>query len=615
MTQTQWLLIAIVLFPLLLVIFNRLRMDVAAIIMAIALGIAQFAGLGMLGGVKAPLDAVQALSGLGQPIIFVLISLFVITQAFNKSGLTHWIARKLIDVGGSSETRLIGLFALTTGLLSLFMNNLAAGALVLPSAMEVARRTKIRPSKLLIPVAYGSLLGGTATYFTTANIIVSDLLRIAHPPQAPLNILDFTPTGGLILVAGVLFLAVFGKRLLPDRRPSSEQMFTQLTGSELEDLYHLGERLWEAHVREGSPMVGKTLAESRIGKEFGVAVAALWRGRHPIFTPAPIYRIQADDVMLLVGREDHVTRLREEGLSVIREATNGHISTRGIKIFEILLSPHSKATGKTIKEIDLRRQSGFTAIAVQHRNEIRRTDIGDIKLSMGDSLLVVGSRERVRSLKRDPDFIILEPSLSDQPINRGQAFFTIGVIAAAITASAFGFPVYLAMMIGALVIILSGGLSMEEAYRSVEWQAVFLVAGMYAVSLAMVNTGLAVYFGNLMLSVITPLGPLGLAAGAYLVTSILTQAMGGQVTALVTGPILISAAIDLGVSPQAIAVATAIGCSASFFTPLAHPVNILMIAPANYRFGDFFRVGWILTIVCFIMLMAGMFIFWGLRWG
>jgi di/tricarboxylate transporter len=157
-----------------------------------------------------------------------------------------------------------------------------------------------------------------------------------------------------------------------------------------------------------------------------------------------------------------------------------------------------------------------------------------------------------------------------------------------------------------------GRLGMEEAYHSVEWQAIFLIAGMYVVSDAMVETHLADLLGNSMLQLIMPFGPLGLAAGAYVLTSLLTQLMGGQVTALVTGPVTISAAIHMGVSPQAVAVATAIGCSATFFTPLAHPVNILMIAPGNYAFGDFFRSGWPLSALCFVMLLIGMVFFWRL---
>jgi di/tricarboxylate transporter len=155
-------------------------------------------------------------------------------------------------------------------------------------------------------------------------------------------------------------------------------------------------------------------------------------------------------------------------------------------------------------------------------------------------------------------------------------------------------------------------LNMDEAYQAVEWPAIFLIAGMYSISLAMLQTGAADLIGTWLLNVVRPFGGLGLAAGAYLLSALLTQLMGGQITALVTGPITITAAIALGVDAQAVAVATAIGCSASFLTPIAHPVNILMIGPANYKFRDYFRVGWILTIISFIVLLVGMILFWGL---
>jgi di/tricarboxylate transporter len=218
----------------------------------------------------------------------------------------------------------------------------------------------------------------------------------------------------------------------------------------------------------------------------------------------------------------------------------------------------------------------------------------------------------VPALENSSDFIVLQPSLSDQPVNRRQVFLTVGTILAAIIASLIGVPVYLAVLLGAILVVLGGVLKIEDAYQAVEWQAVFLIAGMYAASLALVETGLAAGLGRLMVQLSSPFGALGLAAGAYLMTALLTQVMGGQVTALVTGPVAISAAIHMGVSPQAIAVATAIGCSASFFTPLAHPVNIMMIAPANYTFRDFFHIGWRLTILSFIMLLIGMALFWGL---
>lgn len=587
-------------------------MDLAGLIMAASLAVLQIAGFALLGPAHTPSDAVKSISGLSQPVIMTLISLFILMKGLEKSGVTRWIARRLIHLAGNNQNLLIGFFTAVAAMLSLFMNNLAAGALLLPSAMEVSRRTGIQPSKLLIPVSYGSLLGGSATYFTTANIIMSDLLRMADPNLSPLGILSFMPTGGLVALAGILFMGLFGKRVLPERDPSPEQMIARYTGSELEDLYSLNERLWHAYVRPDSPLIGHSLSESEIGQLWGITVAAIRRLKGSFLLPRPYQEIHAKDTLLLVGREEKIAQMSHMGLEISPARSNQHLSEQGVTFCEVMLAPHSPAENKTLKAIDFRQRFGLTAVALKRINRSYRTDIGDLPLNLGDSLLVIGHANAIRNLGKSSDWIVMEPNPGDQPVNGPLAASSIFLIAAGITASIAGAPVYLSMLIASLCMLVFGILNMEEAYQAIEWQAIFLIAGMYAVSLAMVQTGLAEIIGDAMLPVVMPAGPLGLAAGAYLVTSLLTQFMGGQVSALITGPIVISAAISMGANPQAIAVATATGCSSSFLTPMGHPINILMIAPGNYKFSDFFRSGWILSILCFLMVMVGLALFWRL---
>ena len=429
MTLAQWLLIVIMGIPLIFVIANRLRMDLAAILMALLLGILQLIGLPMFGPAHTPQAAIHTIAGFSQPVVITLLSLFILTRGLEKSGVTRWIAHHVIRLGGNDEPRLITLFTTVTALLSLLMNNVAAGALILPSALETAAHTHIKPSKLLIPIAYGSLLGGAATYFTTANIIMSDLLKMADPPQSPLSFLDFTPIGGLIAISGILFLFLFGKKLLPNREPP----------------------------------------------------------------PQP----------------------------------PGDCTTN-----TILVKPHLAA-------------------------------------------------------------------------------LTIPITLIAVAASIVGVPVYISMLSAAVLTLLLKILSMEEAYQVIEWQSIFVIIGMYAVSLAIIQTGLADLLSQNALAWVKHFGPIGVAISAYLLAVLLNQFIGGQVTAYVVGPIAIGAAIHMGANAQAVAVATAIGCSSSFLTPMAHPVNILMIAPANYKFTDFFKVGWPLTIISFMMLWVGLEIILG----
>ncbi len=610
MTFPQILVLLILTIPLALVFMNRLREDVAALMMAALLGVAQYLGLAVLGPAHTPDAASKALTGFGTPEVIALLALFILTACLDKYGVTRWIAKKLLSLGGRSEQRLIGLFAFTAALLSLFMNTLAAGALLLPSALSASRRTGIKPSKLLIPIAYGTMLGGAATYLTTANIIVSGLLRLANPPQQPLNILDFIPTGGFVAIAGLLFLALLGRRFLPDREPPMVRM--DPSSDELTKTFQLVERMWEAEVTPESAIVNKPLSQTRIGENLGMAVLGIRRGSRIIPAGDTASKIQAGDVLLIVGREERALQLQQAGLRVVRPTQRISIPPRDTIFVEVILPPHSAVEGKTLRSIDFRTRYGFTAIALWRERRSYRTDVATIELHSGDALLLIGPPDKLTDLKNQHDFVVVESVSNGQELDVPKVTLTLGIAIGALIALFAGMPVEIAMLAAAVLILLTGLMKSDEAYQAIKWRAIFLIAGTISISYAMVQTNLAQLFGNAVVRLIEPLGAMGLVAGAYLLSAALTQVMGGQISPLVIAPITISAAIQLGVNPQAIALVTAIAGSISFITPLSHPVNIIMIAPANYTFRDFMKSGWALTIVCFIALMIAVPLFWKL---
>jgi di/tricarboxylate transporter len=284
MTREMLLLVAVIALPLALVMLGRWRMDLAALSMIAALGMAQFAGLGILGEAHVPQQAALAISGFSQPVVITLIGLFILTQSLSVNGVTLWLGQRLAAAGANSEMRLVFLFTFVSAALSLLMNNVAVGALLLPSAIQAAKKAHIRPSKLLIPVAFGTALGGMATYFTTANIALSDLLTSADPPQAALKILSFTPVGGLAALAGIAYLTLFGRRLLPNREPGPEQVLARRSSDELETFYALGERLWEARVLSTSQCCGKANALGWRSLPFGVDAALSSPPKPPNFS-------------------------------------------------------------------------------------------------------------------------------------------------------------------------------------------------------------------------------------------------------------------------------------------------------------------------------------------
>jgi len=612
MTLSMWITLLIIFLPLTLVMLGRWRMDVAALLMMAALGLAQFFGWGILGKPQTPADAILAIAGFSQPVIITLIGLFILTQALTANGMMQWMSQQMMRLGGGTEGRLIFLFAGSAALLSLLMNNVAVGALLLPGAMQVSRRTRLPPSKLLIPIAFGTALGGMATYFTTANIILSNLLINASPPQAGLDFRSFFPVGGLIALVGILYLAILGRHLLPSRQPGPEQMLARRSSAELERLYALGERLWLGRVAAHSPLAGQSLQQSRIGELLGIVVVAIWRKRQAIFNPSAAEVIQPGDMLLLVGNEQRVQRLSQWGIEIGREKENVSLSRFNVSLVEVVLAPHSSYEGKTLKALNFRRAYGFTAIALMRRGRSYRTDVGTLPLEAGDSLLMIGPSSRLRDLRANPEIILLEVEAPVPLVPRKRALFSLLLLLGAVAASVMGMPAYLAILSAASLALLLNLLPVQEAYRAIEWQVLFFIAGMSAASRAMVNTGLAALAAESVVRLLTGSGSLELAGAAFLLSAALTQFMGSQTTAFVIGPIAISAALHLGLAPQPIALAAAIGCSASFLTPTSHPVNLIMMNPGNYRFGDFARVGLGLMALTFLTLLAGLVLFWHL---
>ncbi|MDX1992977.1 MAG: SLC13 family permease [bacterium] len=594
MSSQELILIAVIIAAFVLIIRVRLRPDLVALLVLLTLG---FTGV---------VTTQEALSGFSRSAVITIIGLFIITDALEETGVIQWLAKRINNIGGGSEKRLLVIFMAAGAGLSLIMNNIAAGAMLLPAAVRVGRSSNVRLSKLLIPVSFGTLVGGMATYLTTANIIMSGLL--IDRGEDGLNMLSFIPTGGLIVLATIVYMALWGRRFLPNREGMSESV----TSSHLYDTYELGQRLWEIQVQPESRLVDCPLEQSEIGEKLGLTVLGIWRGHRAILSPQPSEVIQQDDYLLVLGREERVEQLEEWGTIFRHENFNANGKHNyDVDLFEVVIPPRSSVIGKTLTDINFRKRYGLTAVALWREGRSYRTDVGKRNLQVGDALLVVGPTEKFRSFGRDRDFLVLNGNLQ-QPTHPEKAAWAVLITTIVIFLSIVELvPLPLVMMAGAVGMILTGCLNLDEAYQAVEWRVVFLIAGMLPISIAMVNTGLAGRIGEAMVGSLQQYGPLALIAGIFALTVIVCQVIGGQVTALVVGPIAVSAALQTGVNPQAVAVAVAIGCSTAFLTPIAHPVNVLMMGPAGYTFNDFFKVGVGMTVVTFIALLAGMVLFWG----
>ncbi len=596
----ELLLMGIIVAGMAIILSGRLRVDIVGMLILIALGMT---------GLVQPGDL---FSGFSAPAIITIIALFIITHALEETGVVQWIADRLRTVGGGREGRLAVLVMATGAGLALFMNIIAAGALLLPAVISVARDSNVRASKLLIPLSYGTLIGATATYFATANIVLSTLLM--EQGQPGLNVLSFVPTGIPIILCGLLYMGLLGGRLLPDRESVSGVVTPRSVSRSLYETYQLEERMWEVRVLPGARVVNHKLRDSHIGEALGVTVLAIWRDHEAILTPDPDELLLANDYLLVLGREDRVMPLNAWGLQVGRENGVNGLRDYSVDLTEVVIPPRSNAIGKTLQDLRFRNKYGLTSVALWREGRSYRTDVGKFPLRVGDALLMVGPAKKIQQLAQERDFLVLQSSHAARPRRPEKGWLALAILLAAVFASILEIvPTAEAMFIGAVAMILTGCLTIDEAYRSVDWRVVFLIACMLPVSLAMGSTGLSERMGGLIVEMTAPLGGLALIAGLFLLAMAFTQFLTGQVTSLIIGPIAVSAALQFGVDPRAVAVATATACATAFLLPTAHTVNVLMMGPGGYKPADFVRIGIGMTLIVFVVLMVGMALIWGIR--
>lgn len=593
------ILISVVVIALIMIVSNRIRPDLVALCVLLALA---FSGI---------ISTSEALSGFSSPAVITLLGLFIITRALEVTGIIQWVGRRLNTIGRGSEGRLIFIFMTTGALLSLIMNNVAAGAVLLPAAVQVGRDSNVPLSRLLIPLSFGTLVGGMATYLTTANIIMGSLLEEQN--LRGLGMLDFIPTGSVIVFASLIYMLTIGRRLLPKRDGISQAITAE---TNLYETYDLGQRMWEVQIPAESWLVGKQIKDSGIGQRLGLTVLGVWRGHKAILAPPSGHTIEQGDFLLVLGHEDRVQQLVEWGAALRgrKYEVNGGEHNYAVELTEVVIPPRSEAIGKSLTELDYRRKYGLTAVALWREGRSYRTDVGKFPLQVGDAILMVGPEHRVESMVSERDYLVLHSQHHQTPPAADKAIYALIITAVVLSFAVTDIlPLPLVALTGAVAIILSGCMKLEEAYEAVEWQVIFLIAGMLPISIGLINTGLADRIGQWMVSGLADFGVLPLIIGMFTLTIFVAQVIGGQVTALVVGPIAISATLQVdSSSAQAMAVAVAIGCSTAFLTPIAHPVNILMMGPGGYQFSDFFRVGLGNTIIVLLGLIAGMIIFWGI---
>lgn len=584
-----------------LFISGRLRADLVALLVLVTLAVT---------GIITPQEA---FSGFSRSAVITILAIFILTGGLYRTGATRTLGRSLLRLaGGRTGRRLVVIIMLAGAALSLFMNNIAVASVLLPAVMGISRQTRTAPSKLLIPLAYATLLGGMATLLTTVNILVSTGLR--DQGLAPFGLLDFAPVGVPIALVGILYMATLGLNLLPERSTTDHLARLRRMRTDLAELYGLRENLFEVRVRPDSPLGGRRLAESGLSERLKLNVVAVIRDGNRQLAPSPNMVLQPDDTLLVEGPSGVVGELTRHGLILAKEpGTEGEeLTSDEVVLTEVALGPHADVIGKTLKDIRFREKFGLSVLAIWREGQPLRVGLSDIPLHFGDALLVQGRRERLDVLRTDPNFLVLEEG-DVEGIRPGKAWLAMAIMGAALALAALNvLPVAEATLAGAVLMVLSGCLTMDEVYQSIEWSAIFLIAGMLPLGIAMTKTGAAAQLSVWLLAPLAPLGPLALAAGLFVLTAGLTQVMSGVATVVVMTPIALSAAASLHANPHAFAMAVALAASTAFLTPMGHPVNVLVMGPGGYSFRDYVRVGLPLTVLTFIVIVIILPVVWPL---
>jgi len=769
---------------LILFISEVIRMDLVALLV---LGALALTGL---------VTAEEAFDGFSNGAVITVWAMFILSEGLTRTGIADIIGRQVMKLGGRREISMILVIMITGAVLSAFMNNIGVAALMLPVVVDVARRTRIPASRLLMPLAYSTLLGGLMTMIgTPPNLLISEsLTRFGFEP---FKLFDFTPIGGAVMAIGVIFVAFFGRFLLPKRIAEHGKHVSQRS---LRAQYKLHERTFMVRVPTNSILVGKTLAESRIGTSTGLIILALVRQGRSEPLPSRQTILRGGDGILVQGRVDQFRELRrwsdlviereapvlksmvaakiayaevtisdtsplvselvrhaafrtrfdvsvvglrrrnqyrltnlayvplrkgervlvqgevdavaqlekfsdftdvelltgerldeqyrtDERMFVVRlpkesdlagaslkksrladvfdfrivaifrdsaltvmprgdeilvggdllliEGQPGDLDVlRGLQEFEIetsvpanlgafeserltlmdaTLDPRSTLAGLTVGELNFRERYGIELAGIWREGEMVGTDIADERLQIGDALLLLGPRERLQLLSTDSDFLILTPLGQKPPDTRRAplaAFIMLAVVVSVMMGKA---PISVAAVVGGSIMVLTGCLNMEQAYRAIDWRAIFLIAGMLPLGTAMAESGAATYLASQVMTLLGDAGPWPVIMGLYVLTAMATMIIPTAALVVLMAPIVLSAMGDMGLRPETAMMAVAMAASASFTSPISHPANILVMGPGGYRFIDYLKVGVPLTIVVFITVMVLLPILWPLQ--
>lgn len=568
----------------------------------------------------------EALSGFSNSVVIMMVGLFVVGGAIFKTGLAKMIGSKILQLAGTSEIKLFILIMLVTAFIGAFVSNTGTVALMLPIVVSMAVNANISPSRFLMPLAFASSMGGMATLIgTPPNLVVQEALSNAG--YKDLSFFSFTPIGIVCITVGVIILIPLSKWFLSKKEDTKKNdASTGRSPQELANKYSLSDNLYRVRVHKDSRIRNKKLQELNITSLYNLTILEIRRksSSQSRFMKTvdqklagPDTEIQEEDILYVFGSFDNINKFVEENHldlteSKVSEFTgdNEKLSVREIGIAEVLLMPDSKLINRAVKDSGFRDKYSVNILGIERGNEYILSDVKDVKMHAGDLLLIQGNWDDIaRMSKKQSQWVVL-----GQPVEEAskvtldyKAPVAAGIMILMIAAMVFDFipiPPVAAVLIAAILMVLTGCFrNVEDAYKTINWESIVLIAAMLPMSLALEKTGASSLISEKLVGGLGNYGPLVLMAGIYFTTSLLTMFISNTATAVLVAPIALQSALSIGVSPYPFLLAVTVGASMCFASPFSTPPNALVMSAGKYTFMDYVKVGLPLQIIMGIIMI------------
>jgi di/tricarboxylate transporter len=580
------LTIAIAAAALGLFIWNRVRMDVAGIVV-----MATLIGVGLV-------TPQQGISGFANEATITVAAMFVLSAGLVRTGAMDVVGRWVARLSGKSELRLLVVSLALVVPLSAFINNTPVVVVMIPIILGLSREMSIAPSRLFMPVSFASQMGGTLTLIgTSTNLLVAGLILDLGFER--IRLFDITPPALVLTLVGLIYILTVGRMLTPTREAPAD----------LAERYELREYLTGLIVNPDSALVGRSLRDSRFGEEYGLHVIGLERDGERMPAPRGSTVVQAHDLLLVrgnvadiarAGYMEHISIAGSQARLPIQEAEGQRSGADDPHLAELIIPPRSPLVGRTVRGMNFRARYGLPVLAIQRHGEPLHERVADVRLEPGDLLLVAGTTAELRRIHQGRDLALL--GALNPPTRRMRKMpYAVAILVGVVVLAALEVTTILvAAIFGVALMFLVGCVTPDEAYRDTDWMVLVLLASILPLGIAMQNTGTAAYLAAGLLVLTAPLGMYGTLATFYFITSVLTELISNNAAAVVMTPIAIATAVAFGVSPLPFIIAVMIAASNSFMTPIGYQTNTFIYGPGGYQFSDFVRVGGPLNLLMLI---------------